>query len=55
MTRFNPKLAGRVIGFAVMPGKAVHWFSCSGKDACLMVVTFDKKYDIVWVDVNSRS
>ncbi len=42
-------------GFAVMPGKAVHWFSCSGKDPCLMVVTFDKKYDIVWVDVNSRS
>jgi quercetin dioxygenase-like cupin family protein len=42
-------------GFAVMPGKAVHWFSCSGKDPCLMAVTFDKKYDIVWVDVNSRS
>ena len=41
-------------GFAVMPGKAVHWFSCSGMDPCLMVVTFDKKYDIVWVK-NSRS
>ncbi len=37
-------------GFAVMPGKAVHWFSCSGRDACLMAVTFDRKYDIVWVD-----
>ena len=37
-------------GIAVMPGKAIHWFSCSGKDSCLMVVTFDQKYDIVWVD-----
>jgi len=36
-------------GFAVMPGKAIHWFSCEGKDPCLMVVTFDQKYDIVWV------
>jgi quercetin dioxygenase-like cupin family protein len=37
-------------GVAVMPSKAVHWFSCSGKDPCLMVVTFNQKYDIVWVD-----
>lgn len=37
-------------GFAVMPGKAVHWFSCSGKQPCLMAVTFNQKYDIVWVD-----
>jgi len=37
-------------GIAVMPAKAVHWFSCSGKDPCLMVVTFNQKYDIVWVD-----
>jgi quercetin dioxygenase-like cupin family protein len=37
-------------GVAVMPAKAVHWFSCTGKDACLMVVTFNQKYDIVWVD-----
>jgi quercetin dioxygenase-like cupin family protein len=36
-------------GVAVMPAKAVHWFSCTGKDACLMVVTFNQKYDIVWV------
>ena len=36
-------------GVAVMPGKAVHWFSCSGKDSCLMAVTFNQKYDIVWV------
>jgi quercetin dioxygenase-like cupin family protein len=36
-------------GVAVMPAKAVHWFSCGGKDPCLMAVTFDRKYDIVWV------
>jgi quercetin dioxygenase-like cupin family protein len=41
-------------GFAVMPGKAVHWFSCEGKEACLMVVSFDQKYDIVWVDAHSK-
>jgi quercetin dioxygenase-like cupin family protein len=50
-----PDVALTAGGFAVMPGKAVHWFSCSGKDPCLMVVTFNQKYDIVWVDVNSRS
>jgi quercetin dioxygenase-like cupin family protein len=37
-------------GVAVMPGKAIHWFSCGGKHPCLMVVTFNQKYDIVWVD-----
>jgi quercetin dioxygenase-like cupin family protein len=42
-------------GVAVMPAKAVHWFSCSGKDPCLMVVTFDRKYDIVWVDAHSST
>ena len=36
-------------GFAMMPGKAVHWFTCTSKDACLMFVTFDRTYDIVWV------
>jgi quercetin dioxygenase-like cupin family protein len=35
-------------GVAVMPAGAVHWFSCRGKDPCLMVVTFNQKYDIVW-------
>jgi quercetin dioxygenase-like cupin family protein len=42
-------------GVAVMPAKAIHWFSCSGKDPCLMVVTFDRKYDIVWVDAHSST
>lgn len=37
-------------GVAVMAGKAVHWFSCQGKNPCLMVVTFNQKYDIVWVE-----
>jgi quercetin dioxygenase-like cupin family protein len=35
-------------GFAMMPGKAMHWFTCQSKGACLMFVTFDSKYDIVW-------
>jgi quercetin dioxygenase-like cupin family protein len=41
-------------GFAVMPPKAIHWFSCSGKNPCLMAVTFNQKYDIVWVELNSH-
>jgi quercetin dioxygenase-like cupin family protein len=35
-------------GFAMMPGKAMHWFTCQSKEACLMFVTFDRTYDIVW-------
>ncbi len=35
-------------GFAMMPSKAMHWFTCKSKDACLMFVTFDRTYDIVW-------
>jgi len=41
-------------GIAVMPAKAVHWFRCSGKDPCLMAVTFNQKYDIVWVALDSQ-
>lgn len=36
-------------GFAMMPSKAVHWFSCTAKEECVMFVTFDRAYDIVWV------
>jgi quercetin dioxygenase-like cupin family protein len=38
-------------GFAMMPGKMTHWFTCTSesKDGCLMFVTFDQKYDIVWI------
>jgi quercetin dioxygenase-like cupin family protein len=36
-------------GFALMPSKQVHWFTCTAKEECLMFVTFDRAYDIVWV------
>jgi hypothetical protein len=34
--------------------RAVTPLSCIGTDPCLMVVTFNQKYDIVWVALNSR-
>jgi quercetin dioxygenase-like cupin family protein len=36
-------------GFAMMPSKQIHWFTCTAKEECLMFVTFDGPYDIVWV------
>jgi|SRR5579863_4640213 len=39
-------------GFAMMPGKVKHRFSCESKTECVMFVTFDRKYDIVWVKDN---
>ncbi len=36
-------------GFAMMPGKAKHQFSCESKSACVLFVTFDRAYDIFWV------
>jgi quercetin dioxygenase-like cupin family protein len=39
----------RTGGFAMMPGKKTHWFTCESKTECLMFVTFDQKYDITWV------
>jgi quercetin dioxygenase-like cupin family protein len=36
-------------GFAAMPSKAIHWFSCASREGCLMFVTFDRRYDIFWV------
>jgi quercetin dioxygenase-like cupin family protein len=36
-------------GFAMMPSKQSHWFTCKSKEACLMFATFDRTYDIVWV------
>ena len=35
-------------GFAMMPGKVMHWFTCHSSSPCLMFVTFDRKYDITW-------
>jgi quercetin dioxygenase-like cupin family protein len=39
-------------GFAMMPSKQPHWFTCWAKGDCLMFVTFDRAYDIVWVKKN---
>lgn len=39
-------------GFAMMPSKVKHRFSCESKTECVMFVTFDRKYDIVWVKDN---
>jgi quercetin dioxygenase-like cupin family protein len=36
-------------GFAMMPGKAKHQFSCQSKSPCVLFVTFDGTYDIFWV------
>jgi len=36
-------------GFAMMPSKAKHQFTCHSKSECILLVTFDRKYDIVWV------
>ncbi len=36
-------------GFAMMPGKAKHQFSCQSKGPCVLFVTFDRTYDIFWV------
>lgn len=36
-------------GFAMMPSKVKHQFSCKSKSDCIMFVTFDRVYDIYWV------
>ncbi len=36
-------------GFALMPSKKHHRFSCGSGSECLMVVSFDRSYDIFWV------
>jgi quercetin dioxygenase-like cupin family protein len=36
-------------GFAMMPSKEKHWFTCKSKEGCLMFVAFDRVYDIFWV------
>jgi len=36
-------------GFAMMPSKVKHRFSCESKNECIMFVTFDRKYDVVWL------
>ena len=35
-------------GFAVMAGNMAHQFTCRGREACVMFMTFDRAYDITW-------
>jgi quercetin dioxygenase-like cupin family protein len=35
-------------GFAAMGGRMPHQFTCAGRAACIMMVTFDGPYDIRW-------
>jgi quercetin dioxygenase-like cupin family protein len=35
-------------GFAVMGGRMPHQFTCQSQVACLMIVAFDRAYDIYW-------
>jgi quercetin dioxygenase-like cupin family protein len=35
-------------GFAMMGSRMPHQFTCQGKSACVMIVTFDRAYDIFW-------
>jgi quercetin dioxygenase-like cupin family protein len=40
-------------GFALMPSKKHHQFSCRSDSDCLMMVSFDRPYDIFWVKEGS--
>ena len=51
MAGMSPRLLGPG-GFAMMPSKAKHQFSCQSKTACVMFVAFDRTYDIFWVKDN---
>jgi quercetin dioxygenase-like cupin family protein len=42
-------------GFAMMPSKEKHQFSCKSKTPCIMFVTFDRAYDIFWVHDSQSS
>ena len=35
-------------GFAVMGGHMPHQFTCQARSGCLMIVAFDRAYDIYW-------
>jgi hypothetical protein len=47
MTDHAPTLLGPG-GFAMMPGRMAHQFTCQGAQECVMFVTFDGAYDIKW-------
>jgi quercetin dioxygenase-like cupin family protein len=42
-------------GFAMMPGKEKHQFACTSQTECLMFVTFDRKYDVMWLDLSKTT
>src|SRR5262249_49959001 len=46
----HPSATLRAGGFAVMPGKVPHQFSCVGNGPCLSTVVFDGPYDIFWLN-----
>jgi hypothetical protein len=50
LTEMSDHPAGVLLagGFAVMASRMPHRFVCQGKRECLMMVSFDRKYDIVW-------
>jgi quercetin dioxygenase-like cupin family protein len=48
MDGLSPRLL-QAGGFAMMPSKEKHWFSCKLHAGCLMFVTFDRAYHIFWV------
>jgi mannose-6-phosphate isomerase-like protein (cupin superfamily) len=35
-------------GFVMMGSRMAHQFTCQGRAACVMFVTFDRAYDIFW-------
>jgi len=35
-------------GFAMMGSRMPHQFTCQSRSACLMIVVFDRAYDIHW-------
>jgi quercetin dioxygenase-like cupin family protein len=47
MTDHRPTRLGSG-GFAVMAGRMAHQFTCQAKSGCLMIVAFDRAYDIFW-------
>jgi hypothetical protein len=35
---------------SVTTGATPDWFTCTAQEKCLMLVTFDPAYDIVWLE-----
>jgi quercetin dioxygenase-like cupin family protein len=50
LTEMSGHPMGRLLagGFAAMASRVPHRFVCQGKTGCLMMVIFDRKYDIFW-------